>query len=109
MAGRAIFRKSKSLAGAALVGLGIIILHANLSGTIAWIGHVFTFTQPVKILPAMILTALQVAPALGNQHILRILLQHALFSFWPLLLVVAGTFLSALSVADSSFSKRDCR
>jgi hypothetical protein len=95
-------QKSKSIAGSALVGLGIVLLHANLSAAIAWLNQVLTSTQSLRFVPAVMLAALQAvqAGAAGHPHLVRVLLQQTLLLLWPVLLVVAGTFLSRQALSD---------
>ena len=95
-------QKSKSIAGSALVGLGILMLHDNLSAAIASLNHALASTQSLRFVPAVMLAALQAvqASAASHQHMVRVLLQHTLLLLWPVLLVVAGSFLSKQALSD---------
>jgi len=87
----------KSVAGAAFIGLGIFVLYVNLDRTASQWGHLFrTSAHPLGILPAVILAALRVlqAYASNRQQFLESLVQHLWLTFWPLVLVAAGTSLS---------------
>ena len=90
----------KSIVGGALVGLGLHILFGNLDrvaeqmkhmlGTAAW--------ETLGVLPSAVLTASQAVQAYGLDHqgFLQSLLWIGfwiLISFWPLVLVIAGTVL----------------
>jgi uncharacterized membrane protein len=115
MAGqRTVFRISKSIAGAVLVGFGMFILYGNLAGAIAWLSHVLgaNSSEGLGVLPAVILAVSQVveAQAANQQRFLQGLLQDLLVSSWPLLLVMVGTVLSRDSFTDNvnAFPKEDC-
>jgi len=92
------FRNTKSIAGAALVGFGMFILHENLAGAVAWLSHVrgANSFEALGVLPAFMLAVSQVVPAhaVNHQHLLQVSLRHLMVSSWPLLLVMAGTALS---------------
>ena len=90
----------KSIVGGALVGLGLHILFGNLDrvaeqmkhmlGTAAW--------ETLGVLPSAVLAASQAVQAYGLDHqgFLQSLLwigSWILISFWPLVLVIAGTVL----------------
>jgi hypothetical protein len=93
----------KSIAGGVLVGLGLHILSANLGGEITRLKHVLGVPggEALGVLPSVALAASQVAQtyALDHQGFLDGLLQ-ILASFWPLLLVIAGTILLRDALAD---------
>jgi hypothetical protein len=115
MAGqRTVFRSSKSIAGAGLVGFGMFILYGNLAGAIAWLSHVLgaNSSEGLGVLPAVILAVSQVleSQAANQQRFLQGLLQHMLVSSWPLLLVMVGTVLSRDALTDNvnAFPKKDC-
>jgi len=107
----AIFRSTKSLAGLALVVLGTLILQANFAAALACTHQMLSAARTMNLVAAITLTALQSARFAdgADQHLVRILLQHTLMMFWPVLLVVAGSFLFRLAVTGhvSSFSKKD--
>lgn len=111
MAGqRTSFRHGKSLAGAALVGLGIFILYHNLAGIVMQLRHVFASSESEALGEplAAILAVLQ-AYALDHQQFLQRLFQQMWVSSWPLLLVMVGTLLSRNNSTDNinAPSKKD--
>ena len=115
MAGRrAAFRSAKSITGAALFGFGMFILYDNLAGTTAWVSHVFgaNGSNSIGILPSFILAVSQFfeAYAANHQRFLHGLLQHALLSSWPMLLVTVGSILSRDTLRDDgkALPKKDC-
>ncbi len=92
------FGRAKSLAGAALVGLGIFILQGNLDRAATQWRHLLSTThgEALGVLPTVILAAPRVFQAYGADHqrFLEGFLRHIFVSCWPLLLVVVGTVLS---------------
>ncbi len=89
--------RAKPIAGAALIGLGIFVLYENLDQAATQLGHLFgTPRETLGVLPTVILAALRVLQAYASDHqrFVQGLIEHALVTFWPLLLVVAGTVLS---------------
>src|SRR5438477_1633337 len=108
------FRRSKSIAGAVLVGFGMFILYENLAGAVAWLSHVLgaDSSEALGVLPTVILAASQVLQAYGADHprCLEGCLLHMLASSWPLLLVIVGTVLSRDCSTDNvnALPKRDC-
>jgi|HubBroStandDraft_4_1064222.scaffolds.fasta_scaffold157235_2 hypothetical protein len=88
--------RTKAITGAALIGLGIVILYRNLDQAVNQLSHLGTPKDLLGVLPAVVLTALQLLQAYASDHqrFLQDLFQHLLVTFWPLLLVVAGTALS---------------
>jgi hypothetical protein len=98
MAGqRRIFRSAKAIAGTVLVLLGTFILYENLAGAVAELSHSLeNGSQAVGVLPAVVLAASQPAHAYAVDHhrFLEGLIQQALASSWPLLLVAFGSVLS---------------
>jgi hypothetical protein len=93
----------KSIAGGVLVGLGLHILSANLAGDVTRLKHLLGIpaAEALGVLPSVALAASQAAQvyALDQQRFLGSLLQM-LESFWPLLLVIAGTILLRDALAD---------
>jgi len=83
----------KSIAGAGMIGFGLLILFASLDGATQLLSHPLgaTAREALGILPTVFLTAWQALQANvpGHHQHLDCLLQM-LVSFWPLLLVVAG-------------------
>lgn len=97
MAGqRTAFSSSKSIAGAALVVVGTFVLYGNLAEAVAQVRHVLgaNGSEALGVMPAVILATSQVVHiyALGHQEGLQCLFR-LLISFWPPLLVMAGTIL----------------
>jgi hypothetical protein len=94
----------ESIAGGALVGLGLHILSGSLDRAAAQWRHLLGTTtgEVIGVLPSVLLAASHAVQAYASDHhtflqgILRIL-----FSFWPLLLVIAGTLLLRNSFADN--------
>jgi len=107
--------RAKSLAGAALVGLGIFIFHRNLDRAAAqWSNLLSTpHGEALGVLPTVILAAPRVLQAYGADHhrFLQGLLRHIFVSCWPLLLVVVGTVLSRDTLTEdvNALPKKDCR
>jgi hypothetical protein len=100
------FEHAKSIAGPALIGLGILVLHEKLDGAATHLNHLLG-TIPgnaVGVLPTFILAASRVlrAHASDHQRFLRGFLQHVLVSSWPLLLVIIGTILSQDAIPDKA-------
>jgi len=98
---RTAFRRSKSYAGAALVGVGMFVLYENLAAAVAWLSHVRH--EAMGALPAVILGVSQVmqAHATDPQRLLQGLLRQMLVSSWPLLLIAVGTALSRDNITDN--------
>jgi hypothetical protein len=89
-------QSSKSIVGAALVGIGTLILYETLAGDVAQLRHVLDAngSDALGVLPAVVLATSQAVHACGfdYQALLPCLLRM-LISFWPPLLVIAGTIL----------------
>ncbi len=89
-------QSSKSIAGAALVGLGLFILYENVAAAIAYLRDVLgsNGSEALGIFPAVILATSKAvqACAFEQQRIVPCLLRM-LISFWPPLLVIVGTML----------------
>jgi len=96
----------KSIAGAALVGLGTFVLYENLAAAAARLSHVLgaNGSQALGVLPAAVLAVSQAmhACAFDHQRFLQSLLQQMLISSWPLLVVILGTVLSRDTCTDKS-------
>src|SRR4051812_23562518 len=92
------YRSSKSVAGVALVELGIFILYENLAAAVACLNRVLagSSSDVLGALPSMILALAQALEthAADHQCILHRVLERVLVSSWPLLLVMVGTVLS---------------
>lgn len=89
------FGRVRSVAGTALMGVGILVLYKNLDRAACQLGHFFGSTT-LGILPTTILVAVRVLQAYASdrERFLLGLLQHVLVTFWPLLLVTVGITLS---------------
>src|SRR5256885_7503507 len=90
----------KSIVGGALVGLGLHILFGNLDRVAEQMKHMLCTAawETLGVLPSVVLAASQAVQAYGldHQRFLQSLLWIGfwiLISFWPLLLVIAGTVL----------------
>jgi len=111
---RTFFGRAKSLAGAALVGLGIFILQGNLDRAATEWRHLLSTTpgEAQGILPTVILAAPRVlqAYAANHQRFLQGFLRHVFVSCWPLLLVIVGTVLSRDTFTEdvNALPKEDC-
>ncbi|MGH9497604.1 MAG: hypothetical protein ACRD3L_00530 [Terriglobales bacterium] len=108
-----LLRRAKSIAGAALIGLGVFVLHGNLGQASGQLSHFFgTSHKALGALPALFLAAFQVlqADAFSHHRLLQNLFQHVLVTFWPLLLVIAGTALSREDLPSdaATIAKKDC-
>jgi hypothetical protein len=100
-----IFRGSRSIAGPALFGVGLFILYQNVGGAVACATHILLHhSSSLGTVPALILGLAQVLKchAASTPWSSNSLVQHALLSSWPLLLVVVGTVLSGEEVVDSA-------
>jgi hypothetical protein len=94
---------SKSIGGAALAGVGMFILYKNLAGDVAQLRHVLDAngSDTLGLLPAVVLTTSQAVRACGFDHPgLMPCLLRMLISFWPPLLVIAGTSLLRDACSD---------
>ena len=108
-----LFGRVKSVAGAALVGLGIFILHQNLAHAATQFNHLLgtVSVEGPAALPAFIVTARRVlhASAPDHQSFLQGFLRHVLVSCWPLLLVTIGLAWSRNVMTDTvTRSKKEC-
>jgi hypothetical protein len=103
MAGQNTFRASKTIAGAALAGLGLFILYGNLAAEMVGITRLLAAngSATLGLLPAAILSVSQLLQIYaGHQPLLWGFLGHFLRSSWPLLLVMLGTGLSQDALKD---------
>jgi hypothetical protein len=108
------FGRAKSIAGAALVGLGIFIFHANLDRTATQWSHLLS--TPAGEAPGVLATVILAAPrvleayAADHQRFLQGFLRHLFLSCWPLLLVIVGTVLSRDTFTEdvNALPKKDC-
>lgn len=93
----------RSIAGGALIGLGLHILFANLDSVAAYLRHLSgpTAGEALGVLPSVALATSQVvqAYALDHQGFLLGVLRMSV-SFWPLLLVIVGTMCLRDAVRD---------
>ena len=91
-------RRAKSIAGTALIGLGIFVLYENLHQAATQLSHPLGIIprEALGVLPTVILAASRVvqACAADHQRFPHVFLLHTLASSWPLLLVIVGTVLS---------------
>jgi hypothetical protein len=109
MAGqRTSSRSLKSLAGAGIFALGLLLLFVNLDGVIAKISYtVGAPTEAPQILPVLGLLSLHAVQAYSFDHagffptLLRILV-----SFWPLLPIFIGAVLLRSAVLEGFASQR---
>jgi hypothetical protein len=85
----------KSITGAVLIALGLLILFANVDGVVSSMdGFASTANETVGALPALGLAALHTAQAYTFDRAgFFSTLQQILVSFWPLLLVIIGAIL----------------
>src|SRR6202166_728910 len=108
------FGRAKSLAGAALVGVGIFIFHGNLDRAATEWTHLLSTTpgEALGVLPKVILAAPRILQAYGADHhqFLQCFLRHIFVSCWPLLLVIVGTVLSRDTFTEdvNALPKKDC-
>ena len=86
---------AQSIVGAILLLLGTFLCYAHLSHAAALWSHVVGSNPGAATggFPYAILQAWRVYP-IDQKRFLHVFLRHLLISFWPLLLVLAGTALS---------------
>jgi hypothetical protein len=114
------FGSPKSIAGVALVGLGITVLYQNLDGATTQLSQLICTTrgEALGVLPSVVLVSARVMQAYAFDHrrFLEGFFQQLWVLFWPLLLVVVGTVLSrdgfkdqleALARPNQYFQKKD--
>jgi hypothetical protein len=95
------FRHLQSIAGTAMVTLGIFILYQNLAGVVVRLSYVLAGSgSEASEEPFAFLQAVLYAYVPDQQRFLQGFCQQMLVSFWPLLLVMFGTVLSRYSSAD---------
>lgn len=103
MAGQKKFPESwRTITGGALVGLGLHTLFLNLDRDAAHFRHsLFAAGEgTLGVLPSVVLAASRAVKAYGLDHRGFVLgLLGMLISFWPLLLVIAGTIFLRDAVA----------
>jgi hypothetical protein len=96
-----ISRPSRSIAGTALIGLGLFILFENLVAAVDALRHLLSANglEGAGILLAIVFVVARFIQAYAADHeqFLGSLLQHLFVSFWPLLLVRFGALLSRRS------------
>jgi hypothetical protein len=108
------FGRAKSIAGAALVGLGIFIFHRSLDRAATQLSHLQSTTpgEAPGVLATVILAAPRVLQAYATDHprFLQGFLRHIFLSCWPLLLVIVGTVLSRDTFTEDvkALPKKDC-
>ena len=97
------FGRTKSIAGTALIGLGIFVFYENLHQATTQLSHLLVPREALGVLPTVILAASRVLQAYGADHPQSLpgCLVHMLASSWPLLLVIVGTALSRDSSTDN--------
>ena len=108
------FGRAKSVAGAALVGIGIFILQGNLDRAATQWRHLLSTThgEALGVLPTVILAAPRILQAYGADHqwFVQGFLRDLFVSCWPLLLVTVGTLLLRDTfVGDvNALPRKDC-
>jgi len=102
---------TKSIAGAALAGLGIFIFYENLYRAATQLCHHLDTVHGggLGLLPTVILAVSRVLQAADHRRFLHDLLQRMLVSCWPLLLVMLGAVLSRDASTDNvnALAKKD--
>ena len=108
------FGRTKSIAGTALIGLGIFVFYENLHQATTQLSHLLGVIprEALGVLPTVILAASRVLQAYGADHPQSLpgCVLHMLASSWPLLLVIVGTALSRDCSTDNvnALPKKDC-
>jgi hypothetical protein len=102
--GQEFFGNHKAIAGAALAGLGIIVLCVNLDGAATQLTQLLGNArgETLGVLPTVVLVAARVMQAYASDHrrFVQGFFEHLLVLFWPLLLVIAGKALSQDGFTD---------
>ncbi|HEY7099147.1 MAG TPA: hypothetical protein VH437_20645 [Terriglobales bacterium] len=108
-----LLESSKSLAGAALVGLGMFVLYQNLAGMVGSVNHVLgaNSSEALGILPAAILAASQIIELHARNHhsAVQEFFRQVSIQCWPLILVTVGMVLSRDNIVmkkDKAFQRR---
>jgi len=84
-------RSSGSLTGFLLIAVGVFLLYENATGAISAVtGH-----GTSRVVPGILLALANLQQSAGERP-LHYLLQRALVSLWPIVLVAAGSLLAAL-------------
>jgi hypothetical protein len=89
-----LYESFNSIAGAAFVGIGLHLLWGNLDRAASHLSHPLGAAagEALGVLPSIALALSQVVQAYDSDHRAFVLtLLRILISFWPLLLVIAGT------------------
>src|SRR5437667_12646644 len=96
MAMQQTFGRTKSIAGTALIGLGIFVFYENLHQATTQLSHLLVPREALGVLPTVILAASRVLEAYGADHppSLPGCLLHILAPSSPLLLLLVGPALS---------------
>jgi|HubBroStandDraft_4_1064222.scaffolds.fasta_scaffold571241_2 hypothetical protein len=98
--------RTKIIAGATLIGLGILFCYDNLHQAATQLRHALTFAAgTVGIVPATLLVTFRFFQAYASDHhrFLQAAFWQIVATFWPLLLIIAGAVLSPdCSVYDRS-------
>ena len=100
---RTLFERTKSIAGGALVGVGMFILYVHLDRAASQLSHLLGNPGgALGALPTVIFAVSRFveAYAADHQRFLENFVKQVLISAWPLLLVVVGTVLSWDGFAD---------
>jgi uncharacterized membrane protein YqgA involved in biofilm formation len=99
MAGhKTTFQRLTSIAGIAFLGTGIFVLHQEVAGMVARLKLVLgaNGSEALGVPPAVVQAVSAALRDSGADHhrLMQGLVQHALLSCWPLVLVMVGTVLS---------------
>jgi hypothetical protein len=100
---RRLSESFKSIAGAALVGLGLHLLWGNLDRAATQLSHLLGTAagETLGVLPSAVLASSQAVQAYAlDRQVFLLGLLRMLVSFWPLLLVIVGTMFLRDAVAD---------
>jgi hypothetical protein len=105
---------AKSIAGTALIGLGIFVFYENLHQAATQFSQLpgVNPRDALGVLPTVVLAASRVSQTYGADHprSLQGCVLHMLASLWPLLLVIVGTLLSRDRSTDkvNAPANKDC-
>lgn len=95
---QAFLERAKSIAGITLVGMGGVFFHQNLDRATARLSYLFGANSEESLgrLPSFFLGALKALQAYASDphQLLHGVVEPALLSVWPLLLVMLGMVLS---------------